>query len=48
MGDVEGGREAAPVLLLIHSVAYLLAHLTGVRQWPASQLPLHPQILQIL
>ena len=26
MGDVEGGKETVPVLLLIHSVAYLLAH----------------------
>lgn len=48
MGDVEGGREAAPVLLLIHSVAYLLAHLLGVRQWPALQLLHHARILQIL
>lgn len=48
MGDVEGGKETVPVLLLIHSVAYLLAHLIGVRRWPALQLPHHAQILQIL
>lgn len=48
MGDVEGGTEAACVLLLIHSVAYLLAHFIGVRQCPALQLPHNARILQIL
>lgn len=45
VGDAEAGREAAALFSLIHTVAYLLAHLIGVRLWPALQLSHHPWIL---